>query len=338
MFNEQKLDKMLTTPSARLIEDVKKIKGDVIILGAGGKMGPSLAILAKRAFESAGMNNRVIAVSRFSDPIAVKLLESNNIEIIPCDLMKKGALDTLPDCENVIFMAGRKFGTGTDSAKTWAMNAWLPSLTAERYKNSNIVVFSSGNIYPIVKLSGGGATENTPVGPIGEYTQSVLAREKVFEYASVEYGTRVLIYRLNYAVDLRYGVLFDIASKVYAGEPVSLSATCFNCIWQGDANEAAIRSLLYASSPISYLNITGPETLSVRATALEFGKLFDKEVTFTGEESDSAYISNASLATKLFGYPTYSAKQLIEWQAEWIKSGNRTLNKPTHFEERKGQY
>ena len=338
MWTEKKLDELLTTPSQGLIEDIKKIKGDIIILGAGGKMGPSLAILAKNAIQAAGIEKRVIAVSRFSDPIAVKLLHDNGVETISADLLQKGALDKLPDVENVIFMAGRKFGTGADACRTWAMNAWLPSITAERYKNSNIVAFSSGNLYPIVDLSTGGATEKTAPGPIGEYPMSVLARERVFEYAAVEYGTPVLLYRLNYAVDLRYGVLFDIANKVLREEPVSLSATCFNCIWQGDANEIAIRSLLCAEAPAAILNVTGPETLSVRTTALQFGEIFGKKVTFVGEESTSAYISNSQKCCELFGYPTVSAKKLIEWQAEYILSGERTLDKPTHFEERKGSY
>ncbi len=329
---------MLTTPSPALIEDMKKIKGDIIILGAGGKMGPTLSILAKKASEKAKVSRKVIAVSRFSDPIAVKLLKDNGVETISCDLMKPGALNTLPDAENVIFMAGRKFGTGADACRTWAMNAWLPSITAERYRNSNIVVFSSGNLYPIVDLSTGGSRECDPIGPIGEYPMSVLARERVFEYAASEYKTRVLMFRLSYAIDLRYGVLFDIANKIINDQPVSLSATCFNCVWQGYANEAAIRSLTLADSPAQYLNVTGPEILSVRTTALEFGRIFGKEVKFTGEESTSAYISNSQKACDLFGYPSVTARQLIEWQAQYILSGERTLDKPTHFEERKGSY
>lgn len=338
MWTEKKLDELLTTPSQGLVDDMKNIKGDIIILGAGGKMGPTLAILAKNAAAAAGIDKKIIAVSRFSDPIAVKLLNDNGVETISADLMRHGALDELPDCDNVIFMAGRKFGTEGDACRTWAMNAWLPSITAERYKNSSITVFSSGNLYPIVKLASGGSSEKDPVGPIGEYPMSVLARERVFEYAAAEYGTRVLLFRLSYAIDLRYGVLFDIANRVINDQPVSLSATCFNCIWQGDANEAAIRSLTLADAPAAKLNVSGPETLSVRAAANRFGEIFGKEVKFTGEESDSAYISNCQKAHKLFGYPHVSAETLIDWQAEYILSGGRTLDKPTHFEERKGKY
>jgi nucleoside-diphosphate-sugar epimerase len=235
-------------------------------------------------------------------------------------------------------MAGRKFGTGADACRTWALNAWLPSITAERYRGAAVVAFSSGNIYPLVDLSTGGSRECDPVGPIGEYPMSVLARERVFEYAASEYGTRVLLFRLSYAIDLRYGVLFDIASKVLHGQPVSLSATCFNCVWQGYANEAAIRSLTLADAPAQYLNVTGPEILSVRATALAFGEIFGREVTFTGEEAPSAYISNSQKACALLGYPSVTAGQLIRWQAEYLLCGGRTLDKPTHFEERKGSY
>jgi len=338
MWTEEKLDKMLTTPSSALIEDIKKIKGDIMILGAGGKMGPTLALLAKNAIKAANIDKKVIAVSRFSDPMAVKLLKENDIEMISCDLMSDGALDKLPDAENIIYMAGKKFGTSANSAPTWAMNAWLPSLTAIRFRKSNIVVFSSGNIFPILPLSFCGATEEVIPEPIGEYAQSVFAREKVFEYASLEYGTNVLLYRLCYAVDLRYGVLFDIANKVYSGQPVSLDSTTFSCIWQGSANEIAIRSLLHAKAPAEKMVVTGPETLSVKQTALQFGKLFNKEVKFVGQEYDSSYSFNASKCSATFGYPSVSAGELIKWQAEWILDGCRTLDKPTHFEERGGKY
>ncbi len=338
MWTEAKLDKMLTTPSAALVEDMKKIKGDIIILGAGGKMGPTLCILAKNAIAQAGIDKKVYAVSRFSDPIATKLLQDEGVITISADLLEHGALDKLPDVENVIFMAGRKFGTNGQEPFTWSMNAWLPSLVAERYKNSNIVAFSSGNLYPIVPACSGGVTEEVNPLPTGEYPQSVLARERCFEYGSLQYGTKVLLYRLNYAIDLRYGVLYDIASKIYAGEELSISNSCFNCIWQGDANEIAIRSLLHTGSPATKLNVTGPETVSVRYVANEFAKLFGKEAKLTGEELNDAYLSNAAQQFKLFGYPSVCLKQMIEWQAEWIMAGGRILNKPTHFEERKGKY
>ena len=338
MWTEELLDQKLTTPSPRLIADMSKIKGDIMILGAGGKMGPTLALLAKKAIQAAGTQKRIIAVSRFSDPIAVKLMKENGIETISADLLEPGILNTLPDAENVIYMAGRKFGTNGQEAQTWAMNAWLPALVAERFQKSRIVVFSSGNIYPMVSVSSGGASEQTPPEPVGEYAMSCLARERMFEYGSQSYGTPVFLYRLNYAVDLRYGVLYDIAAQLIEGKPISLSTPCFNCIWQGDANEMALRALLHTGSPAVKMNITGPETVSVRDTAEKLGKLLGKTPVFEEEEGKIALLSNSSLAVKTFGTPSVSADELIEWQAEWILNGGRSLGKPTHFEERKGKY
>jgi len=338
LWSEEKLDQLLSTPSLRLIEDMKKISGDIMILGAGGKMGPTLAVMAKRAADAAGINKKIYAVSRFSDPKAIRQLQDKGICCISADLLETGALSSLPDVENIIFMAGRKFGTEGQEPLTWAMNAWLPAMTAERFRQSRIVVFSSGNIYPLVPVASGGADETVPPAPIGEYNQSVLARERCFEYAAGRYGTNVLLFRLSYAVALRYGVLFDIASKVYAGETIHISNPAFNCIWQGDACEAAIRCLLHTASPAAKLNVTGPETVSVRYAAAEFGRLFGKEVHFSGEESADSYLWNASRCVGLLGYPTVSLAQMMAWQAQWIAEGGSTLNKPTHFEERKGSY
>ncbi|MBO5010659.1 MAG: NAD(P)-dependent oxidoreductase [Clostridia bacterium] len=339
MWTEEKLNEMLTTPSAKLVEDVKKIKGDIMVLGAGGKMGPTLCILAKNAIRAAGIEKRVIAVSRFSDPVALELLHSNGVETISADLLDRDSLDALPEVENIIFMAGRKFGTdGGTEYLTWAMNATLPALVAYKFKKSNIVVFSSGNIYPIVPLSHGGCSESEKVAPIGEYAQSVLARERAFEYAAKEYGTKVFIYRLNFAVDLRYGVIFDCAKKIIDGTPISLTTPCFNFIWQGSANEIAIRGLLHCESPMKIMNVTGPETVSIKETSIKLGKYLGKEPVFEGEEGNTAYLNNAGLAMETFGYPEVSAETLIKWQAEYILDGGRTIDKPTHFEERKGSY
>lgn len=338
MWNEEKLNQIMTTPSQKLIEDIKKINGDIMILGAGGKMGPTLCLLAKNACKAAGVDKKIIAVSRFSDPIATKLLQDNGIETIPCDMLQPGAVDSLPDCENIIYMAGRKFGTNGSEYQTWAMNAMLPTFVVEKYKKSTMVVFSSGNIYPYTKIRTGGCSEEIKPTPVGEYAMSCLARERVFEYASKVYGTKVFMYRLNYAVDLRYGVLFDIAEKVFEKKPISLSNSSFNCIWQGDANEAAIRGLLYAESPCNIVNITGPEVVSTKNTAIEFGKLFGVDPIFTDEETDDALIADSSKFADMMGYPTVSPRTLIQWQAQWIKDGGRSLGKPTHFEERKGNY
>lgn len=338
MWNEEKLDRLLTTPSSRLIADIEKLAGDIMVLGAGGKMGPTLCLLAKNACRAAGVQKRVIAVSRFGDASAAELLRAHDVEVILCDLLAPGALDTLPDCENIIYMAGRKFGTDGQEYLTWAMNAWLPSLVAARYRAANIVVFSSGNIYPFVPTHSGGCGETTKAEPTGEYAMSCLARERMFEYGAKTYGTKGLIYRLNYAVDLRYGVLFDIAQNVLHGRPVSLANGCFNCIWQGDANEIALRALLHTDTPMNVVNVTGPETVSTKKTALAFGELFGVEPVFDGEEGETALLSDASKAVSLFGYPTVGIHELIKWQAEWIKSGGRSLGKPTHFEETKGRF
>ena len=338
MWTEEKLNQLLTTPSDKLIEDIAKIKGDIMVLGAGGKMGPTLCILAKNAIKKAGIEKKVIAVSRFSDPIALELLHSNGVETISADLLDHDSLEALPEVENVIYMAGRKFGTDGQEYLTWAMNATLPAFVAYKFRKSNIVVFSSGNIYPIVPLSSGGCTEDDRVVPVGEYAMSTLARERAFEYAANKYGTKVFIYRLNFAVDLRYGVLFDCAKKIMDGTPISLSTPCFNFIWQGSANEIAIRGLLHASSPMCKMNVTGPETVSIKRASLKLAEYLGREAKFEGEEGTTGYLNNASRAMELFGYPDVSADTLIRWQAEYILDGGRTIDKPTHFEERKGSY
>ena len=337
-WTEEKLNEMLTTPSAALISELAALDGDIMILGAGGKMGPTLCVLAKNALRAAGAEKRVIAVSRFSDPIVVELLKTNGVEMISAELLKPGTLEALPDAENIIYMAGKKFGTDGNEYATWAMNTWLPSRVAERFQKSRIVVFSSGNLYPKVSVAGGGATEQTRTEPIGEYCMSCQGRERMFEYAAKTFGTRVAVYRLNYAVDLRYGVLYDMAHNILEGTPISVTTPSFNCIWQGDANEAALRLLSHASKEIFTLNVTGPETAGVQETAKKLGALLGREPSFTGTPSDTAYLSNAGKMFSLFGYPTVPLETLIEWQAQWILDGGRALGKPTHFEERKGSY
>ena len=339
MWTEEKLNTLLTTPSDKLVADIAKIKGDIMVLGAGGKMGPTLCILAKNAIKQAGIDKKVIAVSRFSDQTALDLLHQHGVETISADLLAQDNLNALPEVENVIFMAGRKFGTdGGSEYLTWAMNSTLPAFVAYKFRKSNIVVFSSGNIYPLVPLASGGCTEEDKVAPNGEYPMSVLARERAFEYAAKQYGTKVFIYRLNFAVDLRYGVLFDCAKKILDDTPISLSTPVFNFIWQGTANEFAIRGLLHATSPMTIMNITGPETVSIKKVSEKLGKYLGKPPIFEGEEGDTAYLNDASRAMEVFGYPDVCAETLIRWQAEYILDGGRTLNKPTHFEERKGNY
>jgi dTDP-4-dehydrorhamnose reductase len=338
MWNEEKLTRLLTAPSPKLAADFGKITGDIMVLGAGGKMGPTLCLLAKNAARAAGTDRRVLAVSRFGDGDTAAVLRENGVEVICADLLDRRQLEALPEAPNIVYMAGRKFGTEGDQAATWAMNAALPAYVAQRYPSANIVVFSSGNVYPLLPLASGGADEATPPGPIGEYAMSCLARERIFEHAAAQCGSRVFIYRLNFAVDLRYGVLYDIAQKILTGQPISLATPCFNVIWQGAANEIALRALLHCQSPAVTVNVTGPETLSVEYAARRLGALLGKTPVLEGTPGADAYISNACKAAQLFGYPEVSAETLLEWQAQWILDGGRGLHKPTHFEERRGRY
>jgi len=338
-WSEETLNAMLTEPSAGLIADVAAIEGDIMVLGAGGKMGPDVCVLAARAAKAAGVKKTVYAVSRFSDKAAAQRLADEGVCVISADLTAPGALEALPDCENIIFMAGRKFGTNGSEYLTWGMNAWLPCMVAQRFSTSRIVVFSSGNLYPKVSTASGGVTEEVSPAPVGEYPMSCLARERAFEYAARTLGTRVCLFRLNYAIDLRYGVLHDIAQSILSGDAIDLSAMpCFNCIWQHDASEAAIRLLLHTSSNVEIVNVTGPETAGVKPTAEKLAKLLGCEVQFVGEEASTAYLNNAGKMFDLFGYPSVSLETLIHWQAEWLLSGGRSLGKPTHFEERNGKY
>ncbi len=278
--NVAELEDQLSRPREADASAMAGLNGDLLILGVGGKMGPSLARLARRAADMAGTRQRIIAVARFSNSDLPAQLSALGIETIACDLLEPGALSRLPEIPNVIFMAARKFGSSGAEHLTWAMNTYLPALTAERYRNSRIVAFSTGNVYPLRPVSQGGATESTPVGPVGEYAQSALGRERMFEYASTRWGTRVAILRLNYAVELRYGVLVDIGRAVFEHRAISLSMPFVNIIWQRDANSWCLRSFAHCQSPPFVLNITGPETLSVRELAMKFGKHFGIEPTF----------------------------------------------------------
>jgi len=333
-----KLQEEFLKPSAGLINDISKLEGDILILGAGGKIGPSIARLTRTALDLAGKNNRVIGVSRFSEAGLTEALNKDGIETISADILDDAQLQALPDAANVLFLAGTKFGTKDRESYTWAMNAYLPGRVAEKYKNSRIVVYSTGNVYPFVNVTSGGVTEEVKPNPVGEYGQSCLGRERMFEYFSSVHKTPVLIYRLNYAIDFRYGVLLEIAKTVLAGNPVDLTTGFVNVIWQSDANEMAIRSLLHCESPSKILNITGPETVSVRWLAEEFGRQFNITPTYQGEEQQTALLSNAAESFRLFGYPRVTLKQMIGITAQWLKEGGETINKPTHFQERKGQF
>lgn len=336
--NEQQLEDILSRPSEADAKTMAALEGDLLILGVAGKMGPSLAHRARRACDAAGVKKRVIGVARFSNPEAQKQLNDWGVETVAADLLQPGALDKLPDAANVIFMAARKFGSTGAESLTWAMNTYLPALVAQRYRESRIVVFSTGNVYPLTPVLHGGPAESHPTGPVGEYAQSCLGRERMFQHFSGLYGTPVTVLRLNYANELRYGVLYDIGSKVYGRCPIDLRMGHANVIWQGDANSVTLRSLEIAQSPPFILNLTGPETISVRWVAKKFGEHFGIEPVLEGVESETALLNNASLCQKLFGYPTVSVEQMIEWLAAWIRQGGQALNKPTHFETRDGRF
>jgi len=338
IHSEEQLEQMLSTPSRRLIEDVRRLDGDIMLLGAGGKMGPTLAKLAVEAMRAAGVDKKVYAVSRFSEPGLMDKLAAGGVEAISCDLLDDEALQALPDVPNVIFMAGTKFGTTGKEHLTWAMNTYLPGRVARKFRSSRIVVFSTGNVYPLTPVKQGGACESQSPAPVGEYGQSCLGRERMFEHFSRAYGTPICIYRLNYAIDLRYGVLLEIAKSVASGQPVDLTMGHFNCIWQGDANEIAIRALLACGTPPAVYNVTGPETVSVRYAAEELGRRLGKQPIYTSEESSEALLSNASAAMQRFGYPSVALQTLFDWTAAWVKRDGKTINKPTHFQEREGKF
>ena len=333
------LEERLSRPDEADASAMAALDGDLLILGVGGKMGPSLARLARRAADRAGSGKHIIAVARFSNSGLPAELAAQGIETITSDLLEPGALSRLPEIPNVVFMAARKFGTDGEAHLTWAMNTYLPGLVAERYRHSRVVAFSTGNVYPLRSRMEGGAVESTPISPVGEYAQSALGRERMFEYGSARWGTLATILRLNYAVELRYGVLVDIGRAVFERRPVSLSVPFVNVIWQRDANAWCLRSFAHCQAPPFILNITGSETLSVRDIAMEFGKHFGIEPTFVSdEEGSTALLSDASQAATLFGRPTVSPTELVEFTAQWIRQGGVLLNKPTHFQTRDGKF
>ena len=335
---QEQLEEILSRPTPEVCDAIAGLDGDLLLLGVGGKMGPTIARLARRAIDEAGIDKRVIGVSRFSDADLRSRLDGIGVETIACDLLEPGTLDALPDVGNVVYLAGMKFGTTGAESMTWSMNVHLPGLVAQRYCDARIVALSTGNVYPFTPVSSGGPTEAHVVAPVGEYAQSCLGRERLFQYGSERCGTSVVLIRLNYAIDLRYGVLLDVAQRVYVGTPIDLRMGYVNLIWQHDANVAILRAFALCAQPPAILNLTGPDTVSVRDLAHHFGRCFGVEPAFEGKEAETALLSNAAKYVDLFGPPAVSLEQMIEWVAHWVRIGGPTLGKPTHFDARDGKF
>lgn len=336
--DEQQLEDLLAAPYPETVEMMKRIEGDLMILGVAGKMGPSLARMAVNASRAAGTKRRVIGVARFSEPGVREMLEKSCVETVACDLLDRNAVAHLPVCENVVFMAGRKFGSVGSESLTWMMNVIVPENVASHFRTSRVVAFSTGCVYALSSASAGGSRESDGPAPVGEYANSCLGRERIFEFYSERYGTRVLQYRLNYAIDLRYGVLMDVAQRVYEGIPVDLNVSWANVIWQGDANNRALLCLEQAASPAVPLNVTGSSLVDIKSVAERLGELLGKPVKFCGRDSGSAYLSNAARSIELFGEPRVGLDEMIDGVAAWLKHGGRTLGKPTHFSVTDGQF
>jgi nucleoside-diphosphate-sugar epimerase len=334
----EQLEDSLSTPSPGAVDAMGRLEGDIILLGVAGKMGPTLAHMAKRASELTGRKRRVIGVSRFSSPDQEKELQAHGIETIRCDLLDETGIQKLPDVPNVIYMAGMKFGSSGNESMTWAMNTYLPTVVCKKYKQSRIVAFSTGNVYGLAPIAAGGSVETDPPNPAGEYAMSCLGRERMFEHFSRSEKIKTAIVRLNYACELRYGVLVDLAQQIKAGKQIDLAMSCFNVIWQADANAMALQCFDHVATPPFVLNLTGPEILNVREACTKLAEKMKVPVSFCGDESSSALLNNAAKAFQFFGQPRVNAEQLIDQVAEWIGRGGKTLGKPTHFESRDGKF
>jgi uncharacterized protein YbjT (DUF2867 family) len=334
----EQLEDLLSEPTPSVTETVARLDGDMLVLGVGGKMGPTLARMARRATEIAGIRRRIIGVSRFSAGDLEAKLQRNGIETIRCDLLDRDSLDRLQDAPNVVFMSGMKFGATGQEALTWAMNCTVPADVSRRFPRSRIVAFSTGNVYGLSPVTLGGSVETDPLRPVGEYAQSCVGRERVLEHQSRTLGIPMAILRLNYAVELRYGVLVDIAQRVQSGETIDLAMGNFNAIWQADANAMALQAFDHVASPPFVVNLTGPEILSVPRVAEHFARRFNRTPTYSGHESPDALLSNGQLGQRLFGYPRIGVDKMMHWISDWLIQGGATHGKPTHFENREGKF
>jgi nucleoside-diphosphate-sugar epimerase len=333
------LESFMSAPSPELIADLKTVDGDILVLGVGGKMGPTLARMAKRA----APDRRVIGVARFSDPTLIAALERHGVECIACDLLDRDALERLPNVaqgvRNLVFMAGHKFGAADNASLTWMMNVGVPMMVAETFRDMRTVAFSTACVYPFVPVDGPGASEAMPAGPpAGDYANSCVGRERMFEYGSRRYGTPGRLVRLSYAIDMRYGVLHDVGAAVWDGQPIDLTMGHADVIWQGDANDQSLRLLAHCTTPTTPINITGPAHTSVRWLAGEFGKRFGREPLLIGQEASTAWLEDTSESQRLFGKPRIGIDLMVDWMADWIRRGQPSLGKPTHFSTRDGKY
>jgi nucleoside-diphosphate-sugar epimerase len=338
LSTEPELEDVLTRPSPDLVQSIKEFSSPLLVLGAGGKMGPTLCVLARRAAAEAGHRLDVVAVSRFSDESARRWLETRSVQTASCDLLDANSLARLPDASNIIYLVGLKFGTSQNPSATWAMNTLVPTRVCERYPGARIVALSTGNVYPLSEASRGGSLESDSLTPLGEYANAAVARERIFEFHSSRNGTALALLRLFYAVELRYGVLADLARKVLSGEPIPLANGSFNCIWQADANEMILRSLSLVSVPPAAFNLCRPEIFSVRQLATQLGELLGRAPVFTGNESTTALLGNPSRICAALGPPATPLDAMLRWTAHWVKQGGRDLGRPTHFEVRDGRY
>ncbi len=337
-LNVEELEDRLSTPSSEAIRVLSEVPGDLILLGVGGKMGPTLARMARRASDTAGQNRRIIGVSRFSEPGLPERLSQWGIETISCDLLDGAEVDRLPEAPLVVYMMGMKFGASRNPALTWAMNCYAPGLVCRKFRNSRIVAFSSGNVYGMVPSDGTGSRETDSLDPTGEYSMTVLGRERMFQYFGEQLQIPTALLRLNYATELRYGVLVDIAKDVLAGNPIDITMPTVNVIWQAEANAMTLAALNHTAVPAQIINIAGPEMLRVQDVANRFGQLMDKPVQLVGDEGPVAYLNDGSLGHQLLGQVHVSADQMIQWIAQWVLQGGESLNRPTHFQVVSGKF